>query len=210
MKNYHWLLDAGHGGTNAKGHYTTAPNKMFTFPDGVVFYEGRNNREITKCLAAMLIAANLKFTFINDPVHDTPLQERVARANKVFTEDKRCIYLSIHSDAMPPASSGKGSGSAVYTTKGQTGSDTVADIFAEVYKRELSQFRFRENRSDGDADQEENFYVLRQTHCPALLVENLFFDNRPEAEFLASDEGQLKIATTLFHAILETEKRQPL
>ena len=70
----------------------------------------------------------------------------------------------------------------------------------------LSQFRFRKDLSDGDLDKEENFYVLKQTHCPAILVENLFFDNRKEAEFLLSDAGQTQIAMTLFEAILATEK----
>lgn len=210
MKNYHWLLDAGHGGIDQDGNYTTAPAKMFVFPDGLTIYEGLNNREITRCLAKLLDGLSIRYTFIHDEVRDTPLSERVARANALYAKDKSCIYLSIHSDAMPLSASGKGAGSAVYTSKGQTRSDLVADIFAEAYKSKLPDFRFRENRIDGDADQEENFYVLRKTNCPALLVENLFFDNRREAEFLMGQGGQFRIACALVHCILETEIRQPI
>ena len=88
--------------------------------------------------------------------------------------------------------------------------DKIGDIFCEVYKRELNKFKFREDLSDHDADKEENFYVLRKTNCPALMVENLFFDNRAEAEFLLSEAGRLKIAETLFKSIQATEKQKPI
>lgn len=210
MKTYHWLLDAGHGGMDSNGKYTTAPSKMFTFPDGLVFCEGHNNRQIVNRLAARLKEAGIRFTLIHDEVTDTPLHERTARANRLHAADKSCIYLSVHSDAMPLTSSGKGSGLSIYSSKGQTASDKIASIFASVYKKELSQFKFREDRSDGDADKEENFHVLSKTHCPALLVENLFFDNRREADFLMSVSGQEAITSALFHAILETEKQKPI
>jgi N-acetylmuramoyl-L-alanine amidase len=79
-----------------------------------------------------------------------------------------------------------------------------------VYADKLKQFRFREDRSDGDADMEEDFYVLRKTTCPALLVENLFFDNRREAEFLLSDVGRRQIAEALFTSIQYVEKYKPV
>ncbi len=206
MTNYKWLLDAGHGGLTPEGVYTTAPAKMHIFADGLTFYEGVNNRTIVEKLSDLLIEARIDHAMVHDPEHDTPLRERVFRANHLFAKDKRCIYLSIHSDAMPEGAHGKGSGFAVYTSKGETRSDAIGKIFSAVYARELKEFKSREDRSDGDADKEEDFYVLRKTDCPALLVENLFFDNRREAEFLLSDAGQGRIAMTLFEAIVTTEK----
>ena len=209
MSNYIWLLDAGHGGMK-DGKYTTAPCKMHVFDDGLTFYEGVNNRLIVKNLRMMLALAEIEYTLVFDPELDTPLKERVSVANQLYAKGKRCIYLSVHSDAMPDGAHGKGSGFSVYTSIGQTRSDAIGDIFCDTYARELKQFKLRKDFSDGDADKEENFYVLRKTDCPAILVENLFFDNREEAEFLLSDAGQHKIAMTLFNSILTTEKQQPL
>jgi N-acetylmuramoyl-L-alanine amidase len=208
--NYKWLLDAGHGGIK-DGRYVTAPAKMHRFDDGLVFYEGVNNREIVVKLMDLLERNGIDFAAVYHRCDDTPLNERVALANRHAAAEQRengrgCIYLSIHSDAMPDGAHGKGSGSSIFTSKGQTRSDKVADIFCMVYQEEMKEFRFRKDESDGDADLEENFYVLRYTSCPALLVENLFFDNRREAEFLMSEAGQQKIAQTLFKAILETER----
>ena len=36
---------------------------------------------------------------------------------------------------------------------------------------------------------EKDFYILRHTHCPAVLTENLFMDNRDNVAFLESEEG---------------------
>ena len=209
MSKYLWLLDAGHGGMN-NGKYTTAPAKMHVFDDGLTFYEGVNNRHIVNRLIQWLQRNQIDFMTMHDEVEDTPLKQRVLVANAMHAQEKRCIYLSIHSDAMPDGAHGKGSGFAIYTSKGQTASDAVAQIFCDTYHRELPQFRLREDRTDGDDDREENFYVLRKTSCPAILVENLFFDNRQEAEFLLSDRGRQKLADALFVSILTTEKMKPI
>ena len=209
MSKYLWLLDAGHGGMN-NGKYTTAPAKMHVFDDGLVFYEGVNNRHIVNRLIQWLQRNQIDFMTMHDEVEDTPLKQRVLVANAMHAQEKRCIYLSIHSDAMPPGAHGKGSGFAIYTSKGQTASDAVAQIFCDTYRRELPRFRLREDRTDGDGDKEEDFYVLRKTTCPALLIENLFFDNRPEAEYLLSEPGQAHIAHTIYKAIHSTETLKPL
>jgi N-acetylmuramoyl-L-alanine amidase len=203
MSVYKWLIDAGHGGI-VNGKYKTAPRKMFVFPDGLVIYEGVINRLIADKLAKKLSTACIDWKFIHDEDEDDSLLVRVNRADAEFAKDKRCVFLSIHSNA------GGGHGNEIYTSKGQTKSDKVAQIFCETYEKCFPNFRFRSDQTDGDADKESDFYVLRKTDCPALLVENLFFDNRKEAEFLLSPEGQEKFADCLFQCILNVERLKPI
>jgi N-acetylmuramoyl-L-alanine amidase len=205
MSKYYWLLDAGHGGKGPTG-YTTAPAKMYTFPDGLVIEEGVVNRAVAKLLATMLLDANIDFGFVHDPVLDTPLSVRVQRANNKWKKSKNCIYLSIHSNA------GGGSGNEVFTSIGQTDSDKVAEYFCNSYERHFLAFGkpLRKDERDGDKDKEENFYVLKNTLCPAVLVESLFYDNRSEAEFLLSVQGQTHIALTLYRAIKKIEHDKPI
>ena len=47
--------------------------------------------------------------------------------------------------------------------------------------------------TDGDADQEEAFYILRHTVCAACLTENGFMDCVLSCDFLLSDEGKAAI-----------------
>jgi N-acetylmuramoyl-L-alanine amidase len=220
MNNYKWLLDAGHGGITKDGTYTTAPEKMYVFEEscagtsakehGLTFYEGVNNRAIVDELIVLMKEAGFDYERVYDEILDTPLRERVAKANALHAKNKRCIYISIHSDAMPDNAHGKGSGFSIYTSKGETDSDTIAKIFCDTYGDYLKEFKFRKDLSDGDADFEEDFYVLRKTNCPAILIENLFFDNRREAEYLMSKRGRQKIADILFLAILSIENTVPL
>lgn len=51
--------------------------------------------------------------------------------------------------------------------------------------------------TDGDADQEAAFYILRHTACSAALTENGFMDCLRSRDFLLSDEG--KAAITQLH-----------
>ena len=201
--NYLWILDAGHGGMN-KDVYTTAPRKMQIYPDGFVIYEGIINRLITEMVYKQLELKQIDFALVYDDVEDTPLQQRVTVADNVYRKDKRAVYLSIHSNA------GGGSGFEIFTSPGQSKSDKVANIFCETYQKFFPQFPFRKDLADADADKEADFYVLRKTDCPALLVENLFFDNRKEAEFLKSTGGQQKIANCIVHCIENVEKLKPI
>ena len=51
--------------------------------------------------------------------------------------------------------------------------------------------------TDGDADQEAAFYILKHTACAAALTENGFMDCIRSCDFLLSDEG--KAAITQLH-----------
>ena len=42
----------------------------------------------------------------------------------------------------------------------------------------------RSDKTDGDADKEANFWVLRKTVMPAILSENFFMTNRKECKLL--------------------------
>jgi N-acetylmuramoyl-L-alanine amidase len=206
--NYLWLFDAGHGGL-LNGKYTTAPAKMHTFHPapvgpGFVIYEGVVNREITDRIARKLDQLDIDYQYIHDPVEDTGLSVRVIRADAAYHKDSRAVFVSIHSNA------GGGSGIEVFTSPGQTKSDKIANIFCSAYERHFKETKLRCDKTDGDADKEADFYVLRKTDCPAILVENFFFDNRMEAEFLVSVAGQEAIATCIVDAIKTCEQLKPI
>jgi len=193
-----WLVDAGHGGMY-NGRYTTAPQKMYRYPDGLVIYEGLINRAIAFRLCAKLTNAHLPFEQINDNEQDTPLDVRVGRANEAYDKDSSAVFLSIHSNL------GGQAGFEIFTSKGETKSDKIAQVFCDTYQQSFPNMKFRSDTIDGDEDKESNFYVLYRTKSPALLVENLFIDNRFEAEFLLSESGQEQIAECLLQSIKKVE-----
>ena len=51
-------------------------------------------------------------------------------------------------------------------------------------KGEKNEIKFRSDIEDGDHDRERNFFVLKKTAMPAVLIEHLFFDNYEDARLL--------------------------
>jgi N-acetylmuramoyl-L-alanine amidase len=206
MSKYYWMIDAGHGGMR-NGVYTTAPAKMVKYPDGFLICEGEVNRAIAKMVYTQLMQNQIDFCLLYDDIIDTALKGRVKIANDVYARKKNAVLLSIHSNASKGGIDDPGEGLEIYTTPGKTRSDGFADVFIKHYKQALPEFKFRTDLSDGDHDKEARFYILCESHSPALLVENLFMDNRKEAEFLMTEMGRLRIANAIVKAILECETK---
>ena len=192
---YTFLLDAGHGGI-VNGKYTTAPSKMFTFEDGYQILEGVVNRMIRKYIIELLTETNISYAIVNHGEVDMGLKKRVRIANEMHAQHKNCIYISIHCNA------GGGTGFEVYTSKGETASDKIALKWIDAMK---AIFKKKVNRGEKD----RNFYVLKNTACPAILGETFFMDTRSGAELLKSEKGQRKIAQAYFHMIQKCEGMRP-
>ena len=195
------VLDFGHGGLDRDGNYTTAPAKMHRFPNGDIAYEGVINRwlgeKIIQELSVELPQLERVMTVHFLDSHDVSLADRVKKANSYNPEET--IFVSIHCNA----ANTKARGSEVFTTEGQTKSDTLAQCIANEIKKfnEELGLPFRKDTSDGDDDKEANFYVLRKTNCPAVLVEVLFFDNAEDYRLLRDPIFQSKFAKVIVRGI---------
>lgn len=203
---YLYILDPGHGGL-VNGKYQTAGKRSPKFPDGRVLFEGVNNRDNVERIMAKFKANGLDCIDIVNSDLDVSLGERVRKAN-ALAKDRKCIYISIHSDA-----AGDGikwhpaSGISVWTSKGQTKSDIFASIVIdELQAKFLQSIKWRTNTTDGDEDHEENFYVLRETRCPAILCELGFHTNEAETKRMMTTEFKDKVVAALLAAALKWEK----
>tara|TARA_R110000824_G_scaffold1476_6_gene7401 strand:- start:249 stop:860 length:612 start_codon:yes stop_codon:yes gene_type:complete len=200
MSKYLWLLDPGHGGL-LKGVYQTPGKRSPVWEDGRQYFEGVGNRMISDKILQMCKEEGIDAMDIVSSNTDVPLSERVVRAN-ALNKDRDCIYVSIHSDAFSKESA---NGYSVYTSKGQTQSDKVASVFLDNMQRAFPDHTLRKDTRDGDEDKEADFYVLKRTHCPAILIENFFMTNKKECLLLMSAKGKNKIALTHFNSIIEIE-----
>lgn len=205
MSKYLYIFDPGHGGL-VNGKYQTAGKRSPKFPDGRVLFEGVNNRDNVERIMAKFKANGLDCIDIVNSDLDVSLGERVRKAN-ALAKDRKCVYISIHSDA-----AGDGvkwhpaSGISVWTSKGQTKSDIFASIVIdELQAKFLQSIKCRTNMTDGDADWEENFYVLRETRCPAILCELGFHTNEAETKRMMTTEFKDKVVDALLAAALKWE-----
>lgn len=218
------LLDYGHGGFDPEtGDYLTVrdgkPSKCYTFTseDPPLFVgEGHTNRETAWRLARLLLAYGVRVYDVvaGDDLTDCPslsdleprnvsLGQLVRNANRF--DPRSSVYVSLHSNAIGNEHSGPGNkvrGTSVWTSRGQTLSDAIAETMVEGFREAFDGTPMRllrgQTEEDGDVDYEAGFYVLSKTRMPAVLGEVGFFTNLDDARFLLSEDGQGAIARGYF------------
>jgi len=189
------LIDNGHG-NNTSGKRS---------PDGK-FLEAIYTREIAKKLQTDLIARGYDAELITPEDDDIPFPERVRRVNLACLRygKSNVILISIHVNAAGNGSKWmNAAGWSCYTCKGQTQSDKLAACLYESAIKNFPGKRIRTDYSDNDPDWEENFYILRKSHCVAVLSENFFMDNKSDLEYLLSRAGKQAIVDTHVAGIIE-------
>jgi len=182
------LIDNGHG-------KDTPGKRSPIWDDGSQLFEYEFNRDVAETLHHMLIMNGYDAVLLVPELNDVSLAERVERANSIYV-NSFCFLVSIHANA------GGGTGFEVFTSKGETDSDKIAECFVESAKEHLTDFKIRTDNSDGDQDKEAQFYILKNTWCPAILTENLFMDNERDCRYIMSREGRDKIAEMHYDAIV--------
>lgn len=187
------LIDAGHG--------IDTPGKRS--PDGA-FREYLWNRQVAELVFEDLGIDGYDVSLVVTETNDIPLITRVNRVNaicnKYGTDD--VILVSIHSNA---AGNGKdwmnAKGWSCYTTKGDTKSDILAELLYDSFERSFPDKKIRKDMQDGDRDWEENFYIIQKSKCPAVLIENFFYDNKEECHWLQQDAVKVRIAMAIEQGI---------
>lgn len=196
---YLYLIDSGHGGNRADGTYVTYPAKMYEHSPSEIFYEGVFNRQIKTLLMGMLWDNDIACIDVCPTEEDLPLSVRVDIINSIYKKYENTVLISLHSNA------GGGRGFEVWTSHGQTRSDKFAELLAKQFGRSFPDLKLRVDTSDGDLDKEAAFYILKNTHCPAVLPECLFFDNYNEYLLLDNPDFRIGYAKCLLAFIQEAE-----
>lgn len=189
------LIDNGHG--------LNTPGKRS--PDGV-FREAIYNREIARRVVSDLRDRGLDAELLVPEEEDIPLSDRVNRINAICRAEgiKNTILVSIHVNAAGNGTKWlNATGWSVFTCKGQTESDRLAECLCEAAIKNFPGRRIRTDFSDGDMDWEENFYQLSKSLCVAVLTENFFMDNHSDLEYLQSRAGKQAIIDTHIEGITE-------
>lgn len=183
------LLDPGHG--------IDTPGKRS--PDGSL-REYLSNRQIADLTLARLRAEGMDADLVVTETNDISLRTRAMRVNRVCAQlgASNVLLLSIHSNAAGTGRSWMtGTGWECYTTPGKTRSDALAECLYQSFTKAFPDKKMRKDTTDGDSDKEADFYIIKQTKCPAVLLENFFYDNRAECAWLLKEETRERIADAI-------------
>lgn len=115
------------------------------------------------------------------------LQARCDVADKANAD----IFISIHNDSFTD-SSANGT-STYYYSGGSSASKELAD--------DLRSSIIAQVNTPDRGTKTANFYVIKHTDMPAVLIEAAFISNPAESVLLTSDDGTTKFATGIFNGI---------
>ena len=193
------LIDPGHG--------IDTPGKRS--PDGL-FREYLWNRQVADLILEGLVSAGIDASLVVTETNDVSLKNRVNRVNTICNRlgASNVLLVSVHANAAGNGSAWMNAkGWSCYTSKGKTKSDQVAECLYDAFEAEFQDRKIRNDMSDGDRDWEENFYVLQKSKCPAVLLENFFYDNREECAWMLQEETKRRIASAVVKGIIKYIKK---
>lgn len=169
-------IDDGHG-------YETSGKRT---PDG--YRENYFNEKVKKFLIPALKRNGFSYVDCSPMTSDNSLADRCNRANNA----KADIFVSIHANAY-----GSGWNSAEGVETYHFPNSGNGQRLASLIQSELLQGTKQKNRGVKSA----NFYVLKHTAMPAVLVEAAFMTNKEEANLLKSEKFQKETAEDICRGI---------
>lgn len=177
----HTLWDAGHGGedSGAINNDTGHTEKSITLAVALKCHEYSQR-------------AGIPSSLVRSTDVFVPLYKRAEMANTIDAD-----LCSIHCNA----ANQKAEGFEVFTSIGETASDSWATWTVDEYEKEFPERKFRYDFSDGDPDKEARFTVLTKTRGKAILFELGFIDSK-EVYFLIDEKNIEKMAQALVNGRL--------
>ena len=182
------ILSAGHGGP-AWGHYLIAGKQ---FKD---LKEGEFNRDIIRMMC--LLEQNRYLNLVPGPIR-VPLMSRVRFVNKLAKRED-VMLIDIHANATAKPGWDKARGHRVFVQKK---ADMRSIALAESFNKNLQRVNLEWSPKD---IRERDFTMLKRTHCPSVLIELGFMNNKEDYYILRSQWGRRDISVCCHDAIQEFE-----
>lgn len=172
-------IDAGHG-SNTAGKRS---------PDGSL-REYEFNRDVANRIKNILVAHGVEVILTCGDDYDIPLQQRCDIANQL----KADYFVSIHANAFGTDWNDARGWEVFVVAKGGR-AEELAETIHEYSIAELG----LKDRGVKTA----NFYVLRNTNMPAILIEHGFYTNKAECALLKDSDFRQKCAVADAKGILD-------
>ena len=123
------------------------------------------------------------------------------RANAYHKSHKDgCIFVSLHSDAAGNSGWYPTQGMSVFVAK--TSSQNSKTLARCIYtEAEEHGIKVRKYKGDTIPYYSENFYVIKNTACPAILVEMFFHTNNEQVNWALTEEGKQQLTASITDGI---------
>jgi len=186
MANY-IILDAGHASVTAGKRSPDSSLKEWEF-----------NNDMQYKLKARLEQLGFTVYLVNPTPEkgaEVSLATRCSLANKYYNKigKKNCLYVSLHANAAGTGGWSTARGVEVYTSVGcsSKSADAAKKVCNAIYKDVYAIDKGFKNRGH----KSNNFYVVKNTNSPAILIEYEFYSNKDGVALLKNKRDLLCEAT---------------
>lgn len=180
-------LDDGHG-------IETAGKRTPKFEDGTVMKENEFNSAVVNYLKEYLEFNGFKTILVAPTDEDISLNNRVTVALKTANLANADLYICVHANAYGNTWN-DANGVETYVWKFGGEAEKVAKL---IQKHLVKETKFKDR-----GIKTANFYVLKHTKMPAVLVECGFMTNKKEAELLRTELYRQLCARAICKGICE-------
>jgi N-acetylmuramoyl-L-alanine amidase len=178
LQNRIIVLDPGHGFKDPGTHYDSYKEK------DIVLSVGKKVAERLRSAGAKVILTRETDTFLE-------LDERVKMAENVFAE----LFVSIHVNSVKNNTTANGTETYFNTSNNMNGAESK--LLAYEIQKEMVE---RANMYDRGI-KDSGFFVIKNNHIPAVLLEMGFLPNKEDRDKLVSDEFQNVFAEAIYQGI---------
>jgi len=188
-----FIFGAGHGGINPEtGRYVTAGKRSPKENGKTLLFEGVNNRVNVALIVKGMLEAGHDAINIFDTWKDVPLIERTRKINELC-KTRKCVFISVHSD-------GAGNGRDWYSASGistfkYTKCSKNSSLLARFVHQELTCNFSGVSKDRGIRS--KNFHMLRETNCPAILLELGFHTHLAETKRMLANDWRMKVVKSV-------------
>ena len=178
------LLDAGHGGWDPGKTGTAGADEKIL------------NLSIAEKLQGFLEqgGAEVLLTRAADEALGKNKQEDMAKRKKLANESDAELLVSIHQNAFPSA---EAKGAQVFYHASSEAGKLLAECIQQSLRERVDSSNSRQ------AKENTNYYILRTTEIPAVIVECGFLSNREEEALLNAESYQEEVAWAIYCGILD-------
>jgi len=181
------ILDPGHGGFKS-GTVNVKNNYINDHISSNMIEEEDINLVISSLIYTQLSNYNYNVFMTRFLDNNVSLEQRCKIANSINAD----IFVSIHCNAHIQKNI---SGMEIYHYKNSKEGIKISNILNEQFK---NKFKARKHRI-----REANFYVLKNTHMPSILIELEYMSNENGLNFLLNPEHQYDISVCITNGIIQ-------
>lgn len=158
------------------------------------FKEKDLNLEIAKACKTALERSGVSVKISRSNDSEVWLEDRIAECNKY----KPDVALDIHNNAFDGSADGA---EVFHTIYGGTGETLAENILAEMQK--IGQ-NSRGAKTKKNASGNDYFGFIRQTKCPAALVECAFIDNKTDVKIIDTKAERVAMGEAIARGVCKT------